>query len=282
MSERLTRQSFLGPRSEEALSSLTVGVVGLGGGGSHIVQQLAHAGVGGFVLCDPQRVEESNLNRLVGAIATDVRRQALKAEVARRVIKHVSPTAKVTELPTTWQEGADYLRGCDVIVGCLDSYRQRAELEQQARRYLIPYLDLGMDVHDQPDGTYLIAGQVILSLPGQACLRCLGFVRDELLLREAEGYGAAGYRPQVVWANGVLASVAVGLLIELVSPWHRKPRTVVYLEYDGNTPLVRSCNRLLAAPKTCRHYDPTEVGDPWFGDAAAVARRPPRPNETQA
>jgi tRNA A37 threonylcarbamoyladenosine dehydratase len=55
------RQTFLGSRAR--LSSATVAIVGLGGGGSHIIQQLAHLGVGHLVGIDHDRAEDSNLNR---------------------------------------------------------------------------------------------------------------------------------------------------------------------------------------------------------------------------
>lgn len=47
------RQSFLGEASEQVIKATTVGLVGLGGGGSHVVQQLAHIGVERYVLVDP-------------------------------------------------------------------------------------------------------------------------------------------------------------------------------------------------------------------------------------
>ena len=65
-----------------------------------------------------------------------------------------------------------------------------------------------MDVHDCKEKGFLISGQVILSMPGHPCMRCCGFITDERLKQEAERYGAAGARPQVVWPNGVLASTA--------------------------------------------------------------------------
>ena len=43
MSRRSSRQSFLGPRAEQIIRPATVGVIGLGGGGSHVVQQLGAA-----------------------------------------------------------------------------------------------------------------------------------------------------------------------------------------------------------------------------------------------
>ena len=60
------RQSFLGQESTEILRKGHVGIVGLGGGGSHVAQQLAHIGVENFVLCDPDYYEDKNHNRTVG------------------------------------------------------------------------------------------------------------------------------------------------------------------------------------------------------------------------
>src|SRR3546814_7257519 len=51
-----SRQSFLGPDSDQALEAATIGFGGLGGGGSHAVQQAAHLGIGNFVLVDPDAI----------------------------------------------------------------------------------------------------------------------------------------------------------------------------------------------------------------------------------
>ena len=48
----LDRQSFLGADSDARLDQTMVGLVGLGGGNSHVAQQLAHLGFGNFVLID--------------------------------------------------------------------------------------------------------------------------------------------------------------------------------------------------------------------------------------
>ena len=69
MTERYSRQSFLGPDAQERIERAVVGVVGLGGGGSHIVQQLAHIGFQRYVLYDDDAVEDTNLNRLIGSCA---------------------------------------------------------------------------------------------------------------------------------------------------------------------------------------------------------------------
>jgi len=96
-------------------------------------------------------------------------------------------------------------------------------VEESNRRYLVHYIDIGMDVHGiaRP----VIGGQLIQSSPGGLCMRCMGFLTDETLAREAGRYGNVGARPQVVWPNGVLASTAVGLAVDLVTNWTHKQRS---------------------------------------------------------
>jgi molybdopterin-synthase adenylyltransferase len=89
MNQRLVSQSFLGADSDAVLAGVEVGIIGLGGGGSHVVQQLAHVGVGKFVPVDDDIIEEKNLNRLVGGTAEDVKVERAKTEIAERVIKSI-------------------------------------------------------------------------------------------------------------------------------------------------------------------------------------------------
>ncbi len=261
-----SRQSFLGKNSPQIIASLRVAIVGLGGGGSHIAQQLAHVGIGNFVLVDFDHVEDSNLNRLVGATAKDVNKARLKVDIIARQIKAVNPAMKITKITKPWQEDAEHLRDCHAIFGCVDSFSCRRDLEVFARRYLIPYIDIGMDVHPLPSGEFSISGQTVMSLPGELCLKCLGFLTDDLLALEAQNYRAAGGKPQVVWPNGVLASMAVGLFMQLYTPWHYSERPTLYLEYDGNESEVKLTPRWpYLEGKRCPHFNQIEdVGDPFF------------------
>jgi hypothetical protein len=92
----------------------------------------------------------------------------------------------------------------------------------------------------------------------------LGFLNDENLRQEALQYGAAGGRPQVVWANGVLASITVGLVVELLTGWTNRPTIGEYIHYDGNQSLVSRSPRLLYAPKMCSHYRDLGIGEPML------------------
>ncbi len=271
------RQSFLGPNSERDLAGITVGLLGLGGGGSHVALQLAHLGVGRYVLVDPDTIEETNLNRLVGGTRADVKANELKVRIAERAIRRVMPNARIIAHAKPWQEVAADLKHCDVIIGGLDSVIAKDEVDRFCKRFLIPYIDMGMDVHKVGE-RFLIAGQVVLTLPGGPCLRCMGVVTETALATEGRNYGVAGGKPQVVWPNGVLASTAVGLFTQLVSPWHDKPMTAAYLEYDGNKHTVVPSMRLAAiADRPCSHYNAHETGEPRFD-----VRNPPEAVKSEA
>lgn len=264
MSDDSSRQGFLGPNSDRILGSCKIGVVGLSGGGSHIVQQAAHVGLLDYVVIDPKNMERKHLHRLVGATEHDVRHGVAKAKIAERVIKSIRPAAKVEAFVGHWQERQLSLRDRTAIIGCVDSYSEREQLERFCRRFLIPFIDIGMGVFET-GGSYHIIGQTALSSPGHPCLRCMGILTDEKLKEEAAQYGAAGPKAQVVWPNAVLASTAIGLFVQLVCPWHKASSACAYLEYNGNTPMLAPSPRMeFAINMTCSHFPVTDIGDLLF------------------
>ncbi len=261
--DKFARQSFLGIDSQSKLENCTVGIVGAGGGGSHIVQQLAHLGFRRYVIYDHDVVEDTNLNRVVGANEGDVRAGRLKIEIARRAIKGLSRKSEISAHPQRWQDNPAPLRGCDIVFGCVDTFKERHELEACCRRYLIPYIDIGMDVHQAEGEPPVMAGQVILSLPNDPCLFCLGFLTEKRLAQEAALYGATGGRPQVVWPNGILASTAIGIAVNLLTDWSRSQHRFVYLQYDGASGTVMPHARVPYLQNAiCRHYPTDQVGEP--------------------
>jgi molybdopterin/thiamine biosynthesis adenylyltransferase len=263
MKRNFSRQSFLGKDSDARIAATRVGIAGAGGGGAHIIQQLAHIGFAQFAVADPDIVENSNLNRLVGATLADEARAVRKTEVAERVIRGLCEVPQIVTA-AAWQTAQSDLASCTVMFGCVDSFSEREQLERFCRRFLIPLIDIGMIVH-QVEDRYVISGQVACSMPGRACLRCMGIITDERLAREAEEYGAAGDRPQVVWPNGVLASTAVGIFMQLLTPWHGVHHETAYFEYDGNANTVMPSPRLqYISASSCSHFSTQDVGDPFF------------------
>jgi len=262
-----SRQSFLGSRAESKLAAARVAIVGLGGGGSHIAQQLAHVGVGHYRLIDPQAIDASNLNRLVGATKADLDADRPKVEILSRTILGVRPWADVQAVQKNWQEVDHLIKDAHVVFGCVDGYGQRDYLEGAARRFGLPYIDIGMDVTQLADGTFAVAGQMIMTRPGGPCMRCLGFLTPDRLSQEENRYGDAGINPQVVWTNGTLASLAVGAFMQLMTPWSNDKNEYWWLELEGNSQTVTPSQQPKYIPRQnpCPHHAGADsIGDPFY------------------
>jgi tRNA A37 threonylcarbamoyladenosine dehydratase len=259
-----SRQSFLGEHTEELFNRVRVGVVGLGGGGSHIAQQSGYLGIGRFAFFDPDFIDFPNLNRTIGATLADAVAKTPKVEVAERLVKAINPDAETLLIQSEWQKDFDSLRACDVVFGCLDGFSRRAQLEESCRRALIPLIDIGMDVHK--GDPYSISGQVVVSMPGQPCFKCVGFIRDKDLDEEGRRYGVAGGNPQVVWSNGILASTAIGILVQMLAPWCRIRTGSRFIGYDGDAFTLEHDGRLTVATQTqCEHFSSLgDLGDPFW------------------
>lgn len=107
-----------------------------------------------------------------------------------------------------------------------------------------------------------IFGQVTLSMPGELCLRCLNVTTEKNLANEAADYGA-GPQPQVVWPNGVLASTAVGLVVQLLTAWGGKDLPPLRLDYNGKLGSLTTAGILSAQGSIrCSHYSHLDLGDP--------------------
>jgi molybdopterin-synthase adenylyltransferase len=261
LTNRYIRQSFIG--DQNLITEARIAVVGLGGGGSAMCTQLAHLGFRDFVTYDPnQRLMEKHLNRTFGATYEDVISGLNKIQLAQRTILKLQPEAKVKLHQSRWQENPQDLQTRDIVFGCVDGLAEREQLETFCRRNLISYIDIGLGVVAKENQAPYMSGQVILSLPGQPCMKCLGFINDEALAREAGEYGDAGDRPQVIWGNSVLAGAAVGIAIKLITGWHNGALPK-YLQYDGNLDELKPHRRLNFIDLTlqCPHFLRNDVGE---------------------
>src|SRR5206468_3349737 len=156
---------------QATLRQLRVAVVGAGGLGAHLIQQLLHLGVGELVVVDRDHVADSNLSRLVGARRRDVWRRTPKVKLARRLARAIgSPTTVSTVNGDVTEESvARAVLGCDVIIGATDNHWSRTVLNAIAYQYYVPVLDLGVEI--QPEGAS--GGRVAWLAPGGGCLWCM-------------------------------------------------------------------------------------------------------------
>jgi len=228
ITEEFARQTLvLGKEGQATLNSSTVAVVGAGGGGSHVIQQLLYAGVGRIIVIDPDVYENSNRHRLVSAERRDIGRP--KVDIFHRLAKRIGFGGRVHRVRAAIpdSEAIQALLKADVIVGCVDTLFTRADLQEIASRYLIPYVDIGTTIRPLPDATgadsrVVVSGNVLSFVPGSFCMWCSGFLSDEKLNHEQNG-PTRGYfeknnqEAQVVSFNGLVASQAVTEVLQLLT-----------------------------------------------------------------
>jgi molybdopterin-synthase adenylyltransferase len=244
LEDRFDRQiRAFGAEGQRRLASLQVGVVGLGGTGSLIIQQLVYLGVRRFIVVDDDKIEGTNLNRVIGALVSDAG-ATRKVDVAERQILSVRPESKVSKLASdvTFDSTARRVIEADFLFNCTDTHASRHVLNQAAHQYGVPLIDLGVSITVGEDATTRFAGHVKMLAPGLPCLWCVRHldarqIREELMTAEhraADPYfqGAEGVRqPAVISLNGVVSSVAVTMFLSAVAG---VPAPARYVIYDGN------------------------------------------------
>lgn len=260
MNDRNSRQSFLGDNFLNELETMPIAIIGAGGGGSIIFNELAHVGFKNYFICDPDDFEESNINRLLGSHFSDIADKTPKIEIAIRTIKSIVPDASIQSFKKIWQECVQnhHFQNCKIIFSCLDNFANRVQIESFARKYGIVLIDIGLSIKEHSPKNFQMMGQVVLSHPKGPCFKCYNFITEKDLEREAENYGDAGIRPQVIWANSILASAAIGLGVDLMSNWTKKSPTAFYKCFDGNTLSLVDHPRILVGSfdefEDCPHF----------------------------
>jgi len=240
------------------LGDADVVVVGAGGLGSLIVQQLAHIGIGRddgqLTIIDPDVVEESNRSRIIGARPEDAAVPSAvpddetvvpaqwahevedlgtaKVDVLERYIREVDPRITVQTVPEVAQSeaGMDAITTADIVVSAVDRQLPRRIISRACQQYLRPLVDAGVAI--DIDGSTSIVSRVSTSNGGQPCLDCRGVINEDRLQREQHGedpeaYGLEGDQPAVMTVNGDAAKRAsfivhryvTGLLAENRAPF---------------------------------------------------------------
>lgn len=245
-----SQRLLIGDRGQKLLKASTVGVVGLCGGGSHVIQQLALLGVGTIVAVDNDVIEEHNRHRLVGACPNDVRKKLSKTAIMERLVRSIDPEINLLCVNERFpsDNSIKLLKDCDVLIGCVDTLNTRKELQIFAWRYLIPYVDIGLTIEPDMEAGYYakrISGQVYDLLPGSACLWCAQYLTQERLSKETDGRGPAyvvgGQQAQVVSFNGVLASQAVTETLHLITGFAKGRNIPNALQFDGIKGTLMPC-----------------------------------------
>ena len=262
-----TRLAFLQREGLARIREIRAAVVGAGGSGSHIVQQLAHLRVKSIVSIDPDVLEVSNVNRVVlshyGAVGRP--KSEILASRLRKLRTEIIPIVASVESG----DAINALQAADICFGAVDHYGTRHLIEYFARMALVPVIDVGMQItpreHSVTDEPAVLSagGQIVTSLPGAACFWCMGFLSDDLLTRERTRYanGDAQYEQQVISINGLLASQAVTNMLGLFAGFVGPSGVSRYLTYNALTQSLREHPNIIGLDlQACRHYRTQDAG----------------------
>lgn len=281
--DRFDRQiSLFGAEGQRRIATARVGIVGLGGLGSHMAQQLAYLGVTRYALIDGDRTSIHSFNRLVTGQPDDL--GSYKTDVAERLIRTINPEAVVVNIRSHLPHRAadTALKKVDLILGGLDNDAARLKLTDLASRYQAVYIDAATDTNTASD-QLVYGGRLVTAGTSPGCLFCLNLLDQRQIRRasmtpaeraaEAAIYGvpidaldATG--PSVVTINGVVASLATTeAMVHLTGL--RPPQK--QLTYRGDQGGVRvSLDRpILEMCPYCARWSVSQGGRP-FGDGPPV------------
>jgi molybdopterin/thiamine biosynthesis adenylyltransferase len=161
-------EGTLGCQGQQRLLEATGMVVGLGGLGGYVLEQLARCGTGRIVAADPDRFEPTNLNRQLLADLASI--GLSKVEAARRRVALVNDSVEFIGHQSPVEHLPDAVYGCvDLIFDCLDQVPSRLHLEAAATRLNISI------IHGAIGGWY---GQVAIVTPGSGLLAALYGTRE--------------------------------------------------------------------------------------------------------
>lgn len=255
MTDRFERQERLfGRDGQEKIQAVHVAVVGVGGLGTHVVQQLALLGVGELALIDSEALSTTDRNRYVGARHDDSVPTTLKVEIGERVVRAIDPTINIVTVADSVVSEAAFAAviAADYVFGCLDSEGARLVLTELTAAYAKPYIDLASDIVPGEPPRY--GGQVCVAWDGNGCLVCYGLLdvvdveaelasaenrrnRDAVYGVERAALGRSG--PSVVSLNGVIASLGVTEFMLAVTGLRAPHRVLTYRGQLGGVGVLK-------------------------------------------
>ena len=154
-------QQMISTAQQLQLLRSTVAVVGAGGLGGYILEELARLGVGQIIVLDDDVFEEHNLNRQL--LSAPAKLGRVKVEVAAERLAEINPavTVRAVRARCDKAQGATLLTGADCVVDAVDNVASRLELEDLCEGLQLPL------VHGAIAGWY---GHVMTIFPGDRSL----------------------------------------------------------------------------------------------------------------
>ena len=180
-----------GTESQNTISRLRVGIVGLGSVGAVVAEALARIGVSQVTLIDPDKVEKHNLDRLlsgtvhhIGKLKVDLAAESMRDHATAENIE-ITPLAASIHETRAYQAALD----CDVIFSCVDRPVARDVLNFVALSHLIPVIDGGVAIETDRNRDRLFSAhwRAHIVTPYHQCMRCSQQYNTSMVTMELDG-----------------------------------------------------------------------------------------------
>ena len=125
----------------EKLHNAKIAIFGIGGVGSYVVEGLARAGIGHFILIDADKVSITNINRQI--IATNKTIGKFKVDVAKERILDINPNANVTTFQEFYMPDSKtniITKDLDYVIDCVDTIAAKIAIINQCKNLQIPVM----------------------------------------------------------------------------------------------------------------------------------------------
>ncbi len=244
-----------------------ISIVGVGGLGSIVAEHLIHMGFHEINLIDPDVLEMSNLNRVVGAYYKDAQQKLPKVDVVKRHLTNINPNATVTAYKSDVhdKEIERVLALSDWMIVATDNHSSRLRTQELSVKYFVPLLSLGVNITVKDNKIEDMSGEVITARVGDyLCLHCLHRINPikvaserhpDKTIREAlvkRGYvtGQDVKEPAVKTLNASLATMAVEVLVNQYTDVRRHAPILVY-ENNGHMSIYEDRESVQQRNKHC-------------------------------
>lgn len=242
-------------------------VVGSGGLGSVVAEHLVHMGFHEINLIDPDVLEISNLNRIVGAYYNDAKEGIKKVEAIKKHLDHINPRATIRAFDYDVLDGkAEIIIAQSTwVIVTSDSHSSRYAVQRLCLKYFVPFISVGVNIEVQDEKIKDMSGEVItIRLGDNMCLNCLQRVNYAKIASETHqdpnirmqliqrGYVAGQdiKEPAVKTVNSILASMAVDVLVNQYTHQHNHYPILVY-EYNKDMSIYKDTDSVNRRFKNC-------------------------------
>lgn len=261
-----------GAEGQKLISQAKVGIIGVGGTGSPIAEQLARLGVTDFKLIDPDHISPSNITRVYGTSSNSVkkllRHSDFKVNIISAHLKNINPNihVQVINQNVVLNQSCTSLIDRDIIFLCTDEHWGRSVVNQFCYQYLIPTINLGVRVTSDAGKISNAIGVLDVLQPGKPCLWCKQFLRSERIATESmprrnysglkqEGYVEDIYtlEPSVISFTSSVASTAVSIFIQFMTNFMGKTGNISRISWDFLTGLTSRGTTNINTSCICQH-----------------------------